>query len=293
MMSSAIVIAAVALLLPISDVFAAPLPWNDALQVNPGVWPSSLWEPSIVAQAGGSGKNFVVGAQKEGGDNNCHTYYTSNAGNTAPWSEGTFNTFDPKGGYAVGADTTVATMKNGTIVFSCMGITTDSTGVITGSIQTIWKSTNNGQTFNRVNYVYNSVPDIFLDKPWIAIDNGIGSAYTGRWYNCWTNFDYANRETRVIFAAGTLGQSGWVTNSAVYLDRATWNATDPKAGPYVQGCQVVAGPGRSGYSNNEIFVAWERINGYGGGEIRFNANYNGGVNGYWAFSGSGILSRVP
>ena len=106
----------------------------------------------------------------------------------------------------------------------------------------VFRSSNNGVTFNApVNatpgYVTNGD---FLDKPWMAVDNGSGAGQ-GNVYVVWRHFPFSGSGS-IRFTRSTDGGSTWGPNLGTEIVLA--------AAGSVQGPNVVVG------SNHNVYVFW-------------------------------------
>lgn len=280
--------------------YATAISWiAPGIQVN-GNTEEFEWEPYIVAKRASSTTlaSGMIQQDRTGGATTCTVYRTTNTAQS--WSAGTFNA-DPKNGEVGGGDPVLGSFAGGNLVYVCFGATVDpGTGNLVSTRFVIFKSTDNGATWIKQNEItpsdYGMSGSNFqLDKPWIAVDRGVDTAYKDRTYLCWTQFDYTARTTKIFFARVNLGTSPDLTD-VKELDSATWPSSNRWNGPYVQGCQIATGPGKSGFSGNEVFVVWEKITGTTSGNIRFNANYVGGSSTQWKYTASsapniGSISR--
>jgi hypothetical protein len=132
-----------------------------------------------------------------------------------------------------------------------------------------------------------------FDKPWLAIDRGVDTTYKDRVYLCWTEFDYGAKTTKIYFGRVNLGTTpDFVSGTIKEIASATWTDDNNRyKGPYVQGCQIGTGPGKSGFSGNEIFLTYEWV-GQTSGVINFVPNYSGGSSTGWGtYKQVGTFSR--
>ncbi|MGI0015238.1 MAG: hypothetical protein ACREBU_17625, partial [Nitrososphaera sp.] len=233
-------------------------------------------EPHVASSRSSSVPDTLVTGYIQ--DNTCRTSRSTDSG--LSWQQSSY--VGKPGNNVNGGDPSVSSQLDGTFLLGCLGITFGTepfTGykIITSSAIGFVSSTDSGMTWTT------AAPEIIappggpqIDKPWIATDWGTFGSHNNRLYACWTEFDYVAMQTRIHFA-----QILPTRTNDIILDSATWvDDADRSKGPYVQGCQVATGPGKTGIGN-EIFVTWEKIENYVSGEILFNRNYNGGDSASW------------
>lgn len=261
-----------------------PFNWiNSITVVNDNPFDKVQVEPHVTASKSSSSADVVVSGyiQIEGANPaNCAVSRSLDSG--LNWLVGTYNASPslPKGGQVSGGDPVITSYANGTFVYVCNGNTigtSPGTGYkyLSSSSLSFVKSTDNGATWTEAREdLIATTESLQIDKPWIAAEWGVGS--TDKVYACWTEFDYINHETRITFA-----QVLPTYTHIKIIDSAQWvDDAQRRMGPYVQGCQIATGPGKSGLGN-EIFLVYEKMENYNTGKIFFNRNYDGGDPSSW------------
>lgn len=104
-----------------------------------------------------------------------------------------------------------------------------------------------------------------LDKNHLMVDNVVGSAFNGIYYNTWVNLGSGANVNDIEFSRSTDGGFSWSAVQNI--------SNGVNAGSHNQGCNNQVGP------NGEVYVCWAIYDGFPADEtaIGFNKSTNGGV----------------
>ena len=203
---------------------------------NPAADFSSQDTQSTAAITLASGSNLVVAFTDSGsftGLNNHFSGYSTSADSGASFTD--HGTLPDPGEGDSGSPVLARNTTNGTIYLSTLGF-------LSGEMIPVFRSSNNGITFNAP---INATPGYvtsgdFLDKPWLAVDNGSGSGQ-GNVYVVWRHFPFSGSGS-IRFTRSTDGGSTWGPNLGTEIVLAATGS--------VQGPNVVVG------SNHNVYVFW-------------------------------------